>query len=350
VLDFVLSRLRRSHCRSTIQAIAIDALRHVSTPAGRRLVSWMTFNHRLFLRGVNDPDRRFRDFQNHVIHVTDGYWGGAPRVAHRWYDRLLNSLVDGQMSDAAHAAGVLCHYISDPLTPLHTEHCQHACVLHRPIEYAINLAYDDLYRLWNDDPQHALTDLPNSRVWLGEMILRGSARANQHYWTFLSDIDLEQVMSRPRDCFGNRFASSAAEMLGRSVTAIARTLERAAQECEDRTGQTLQASDMSRPWVRDLVRMMPNRVGLHIWKRKQSEKMQQLLDEYHKRGELVEHLPSEVAIVQHVIEIYHRERQWTERHGQRTLRQAIDDRNVIAGRIGIDIATVAMQNRRPETA
>jgi polyhydroxyalkanoate synthesis regulator phasin len=310
----------------------------------------MTFYHRSFLRGVNDPDRRFRDFQNHVIHVTDGYWGGAPRVAHRWYDRLLNGLVDGHMSNAAHAAGVLSHYISDPLTPLHTEHCPRACVLHRPIEYAINLAYDDLYQLWNDDSQHALTDLPNSRVWLGEMILRGSARANQHYWTLLSDINIEKVMADPRDCFGDRFASASAEMIGRSVTGIARTLERAAEECEDRTGQNLQASDMPRPWVRDLLRMIPNRISSYRWHRKQSEKMQQLIDEYHQRGELVEHLPSEVAIVQHVIEIYHREKRWTERQSDRTLQKAIDDRNVIAGRIGFDTATEPMQNRLPRTA
>ena len=80
--------LRGAACCSTHQLFALDALPLVQTDAGKRLVRLLLRHHHRYLAGATDPDLRFRDFQNHVVHVTDGYWGGAPRVAHQWYDRL----------------------------------------------------------------------------------------------------------------------------------------------------------------------------------------------------------------------------------------------------------------------
>ncbi|CAN0424209.1 unnamed protein product, partial [Hapterophycus canaliculatus] len=114
---WLLTILRAAHCRSTHHHFAIDALPLVGTDAGQRLVSQLLRHHSRYLTGAKDPDSRFRDFQNHVVHVDDGYWGGAPRVAHQWYDRLQKYLRQDRWSDAAHAAGVLSHYFTDPIQP-----------------------------------------------------------------------------------------------------------------------------------------------------------------------------------------------------------------------------------------
>lgn len=317
MLDRVLSRLRQTHCRSTHQFIAVDALRHVDTEAGRRLASWMTFHHRDFLAGANDPDRRFRDFQNHVVHVTDGYWGGAPRVAHVWYDRMLARFGRGDMAQAVRAAGILCHYFSDPFTPLHTEQSQRERVLHGPIEYAINVSYRELFDQWKRDPYRRLTLLSDSRVWLGETILRGSLVANGHYWTLLSDFDLDAVVDDPRDCFGGRFVAANAEMLGRSVTGLARVFERAADDWQALRGERIPRCRWSRPWIRDVLGWLPNQIGKRRWQARQHRRVKRIVNEFHRRGEVIDSLPTEIDIVERVINVNRQERRRAQERRER---------------------------------
>lgn len=118
-MSVLLSVLRAAHCRSTHHYFAIDSTRYVDTVAGRRLVSVLLKHHERFLEGAKAPDDRFRDFQNHCVHVRTGYWG-APRLALTWYERLRDYLVHGRYADAAYSAGVMSHYFTDPLQPLHT--------------------------------------------------------------------------------------------------------------------------------------------------------------------------------------------------------------------------------------
>ncbi|MEM9589655.1 MAG: DUF4332 domain-containing protein, partial [Planctomycetota bacterium] len=130
---WLLAILKAAHCRSTHHHFAIDALRHIQTEPGRRLTGVLLRFHARYLAGAKDPDTRFRDFHNHVVHVNEGYWGGAPRVATQWHDRLRRYLRQNRFSDAAHAAGVLSHYFTDPIQPLHTAQSASEKVLHRPI-------------------------------------------------------------------------------------------------------------------------------------------------------------------------------------------------------------------------
>ncbi|MEM9646066.1 MAG: DUF4332 domain-containing protein, partial [Planctomycetota bacterium] len=113
----LLTILRAAHCRSTHHFFAVDALPLVQTGAGKRLVSWLMRHHDRYLTGAKDPDTRFRDFHNHVVHVADGYWGGAPRLAHQWYERLQKSVRERDFSEAAYAAGVMSHYFTHRSTP-----------------------------------------------------------------------------------------------------------------------------------------------------------------------------------------------------------------------------------------
>ena len=173
-MNLLLSILRAAHCRSTHHYFAIDALPLVQTEAGKRLTSQLLRHHDRYLTGAKDPDTRFRDFQNHVVHVTDGYWGGAPRVAHMWYDRLQRYLRNDRFGDAAHAAGVLSHYFTDPLQPLHTQQCEQEKVLHRPIEWSITKSYDQIYQHWKGDELRIVFQLSGEPGWLGRSNLARS--------------------------------------------------------------------------------------------------------------------------------------------------------------------------------
>ena len=190
----------------------------VQTDAGKRLVGHLLQHYRRYLTGSRDPDVRYRDFQNHVVHVTDGYWGGAPRVAHQWYDRLLRYLRSDRFSDAAHAAGVLSHYFTDPFQPLHTQLCPRAAVLHRPFEWTIQLAYDELLEGWRDDQMRVVFHLSDRPQWLGEAILHGARFANRKYQRILDHYQLSRAVQHPGQGLTIELRESMAEVFGSAVT------------------------------------------------------------------------------------------------------------------------------------
>src|SRR5262245_48686453 len=119
-MSLLLSLVFRSVCRTTHQRLAIDALRHLRLAEAEQWSDLLVLHYREFLAGCDAPDTRFKDFRNHVVHVADQYWGGAPQEARRWYGRLVDALRRRQWDEAAFAAGVLSHYVSDPFLPLNT--------------------------------------------------------------------------------------------------------------------------------------------------------------------------------------------------------------------------------------
>ncbi len=216
----VLSILRTAHCRSTHHYFAIDAIALVQTEAGKRLISQLLYHHDRYLTGAKDPDIRFRDFQNHVVHVTDGYWGGAPRVAHIWYDRMQRYLRTDRFGDAAHAAGVLSHYFTDPFQPLHTQQCDREKILHRPIEWSITKSYHDIYRRWKQNELRIVFQLSGGPSWLGEAILHGARFANRKYWSLIENYDLDRGAKHAPAGLNDELRESLAELFGLSITGL----------------------------------------------------------------------------------------------------------------------------------
>ncbi len=71
--------LRAAHCKSTHHFFALDALEEVQSDDGKKLVALLLANYQMYLQGAKDPDNIFKDFENHVLHVTDGI--GVGRLA-----------------------------------------------------------------------------------------------------------------------------------------------------------------------------------------------------------------------------------------------------------------------------
>ncbi|WDQ18226.1 DUF4332 domain-containing protein [Rhodopirellula sp. P2] len=302
--------LRAAHCRSTHHHFALDATELVQTDSGKRLVSQLRRHHARYFSGAKDPDVRFRDFQNHVVHVDDGYWGGAPRVAHQWYDRLQRYLHQSRFDDAAHAAGVLSHYVTDPIQPLHTAQTPMEKVLHRPIEWCITQNYADLFALWQQDPTRIVFQLSDQPGWLGEAILQSARLAHSHYQTLLDNFDLAASESDSKRGLNEVSRRIVSQLIGLSVTGLARIIERAAFDAEQRSGRPIPTAGLTLPTVLSTIRV-PDRLWLRrITHQTERAKVQMLIDEFRRTGDVEQHLPSEVRVLQRVRVIYHREKEY----------------------------------------
>jgi hypothetical protein len=96
-----------AHANGTHHKLALDALARVQSANSERWQNLFLKYAKPYLEGSKAPDNTFKDFKNHVLHVRDDYWGGAPEKAQEWYGKLLEALRGQAWSDAAYAAGVL---------------------------------------------------------------------------------------------------------------------------------------------------------------------------------------------------------------------------------------------------
>lgn len=309
--------LRAAHCRSTHHRFAIDALPLIRTPAGERLAMVLLRHYRRYLAGAKDPDLRFRDFHNHVIHVEDGYWGGAPRVAHQWYDRLQRYLRTNRWSDAAHAAGVLSHYFTDPMQPLHTVQTPVGRVLHRPIEWSVTTSYPSLWADWQDEPSRTVFQLSDSPGWLGEAVLAAAGVAHAHLGTILSHYNLRAARSYPPAGFDDVSRDCLSQLIGLCITGWARVLERAAEESERLLNRPLPRPSIQRATFSAGVRTPMQCLVRRIEHRRERRKVNAIIAEFAATGQVVRHLPSEQRVIEQVCRIYRREREYNRVRAER---------------------------------
>jgi hypothetical protein len=307
-MEGLITVLRAAHARSTHHHFALDALRHVRTDAGNRLVRLLLKYHVNYLAGAKDPDTRFRDFQNHVVHVADSNWGGAPRAAERWYGRLQQFLRSQDWADAAHAAGVLSHYFTDPLQPLHTSQSEREAVVHRPLEWSICLCYQEILSRWTEDRFRIVFQLSSRGDWLAAAILRGAELAHRSYETLVSTYDLQAAKRHPRLGLSEPAKDNLAELFGVAITGWARVLERTAEEAADNVPvvslvPSLFMATLSIPRAL-LLRRLDNRL--------EQKQVGLLLDHYMATGVLAPYVPEEVALIRKVLAIRERERRCVE--------------------------------------
>lgn len=326
-MDGLLAILRAAHCRSTHHYFALDAFRHIRTDAGLRLARMLLRYHPQYLAGAKDPDTRFRDFQNHVVHVADNHWGGAPRAAERWYGRLQQFLRDGAWADAAHAAGILSHYFTDPLQPLHTAQSDREAVVHRPLEWSICKSYDEILSRWRDDRFRIVFRLSSRPDWLASAVLRGAELAHRSYETLVSTYDLTAARKDPRRGLSETALDSLAELFGVAIVGWARVLERTALEADNHLPQvsllpsTILASiKIPHAWI--LRRIASN---------EERQAVAELLDHYLQYGDLGSHLPDEVRLIRKVLNIRRREQAFRASLAARNL-TAISDPSIASRR------------------
>ncbi|WLD14828.1 DUF4332 domain-containing protein [Planctellipticum variicoloris] len=220
-------------CTRTHHKLAFDALRHLRSDHAEAWRNLFLRHVEPYLAGTTAPDDRFGDFKNHVVHVAEKAWGGAPAAAEAWYLRTLAELKARRWKKAVYSAGILSHYYFDPLQTFHTAETPEAGVLRRPVDWAISQAYPELQQFLEQDlggyPEIAV---PAGSDWLSRMVLAGAAAAHAQYEVLVDHFDLTRAVVRPADGFDQECRDRLAGLLGHSAVGWARILDRMFNESE----------------------------------------------------------------------------------------------------------------------
>lgn len=185
-----------AHASGTHHKLALDGLAELAIP-GRSDWQRLFLKHaEQFMDGAKAPDTKFKDFKNHVLHVRDGYWGGAPDLASTWYQRTIDELKFGKWIDAVYSAGVLSHYVTDPLMPFHTGQTDAENAIHAAAEWSINRSYNDLRAIGLNRPV-AQVEKPAGPNWLREMMIAGAELSNAHYERLIAHYDIKRGVVDP---------------------------------------------------------------------------------------------------------------------------------------------------------
>lgn len=313
-----------SAARSTHHKLALDALRHLRMPDAQ---SWMDVFLRYnasYLDGAKAPDTQFKDFKNHVLHVQDGYWGGAVAAAEKWYAKALSAMQNHDWEDAVYSTGVLSHYFSDPLMPLHTGQSEDEGPVHRAVEWSVCKSYGELQNILDEDQGgYPRWECPTGSDWLAQMVRRAADLANPHYETVIDHYDLASGTRDPLLGLDQTLKDVFAKCLGYAVIGMARIIERLIEE-----------SKTDPPWVDVTLQgviaavKMPFRMfAKNIEDVREREKLRQIFDEFERTGKVIETLSPDDALVRqaHAEEVLHKPlsqldaqpiRKPGERHGQ----------------------------------
>ncbi len=213
------------HCRSTHHFFAIDALDRLNTPNGRRLATVLLANYEEYLGGAKAPDTKFKDFQNHVLHVSDNNWGGAAQACEEWLAQIIVDMHEAEWKKASFGLGVLSHYFTDPLMPLHTAQHPSEAAVHRPLEWSVCKSYDWIFRKCTGSVQFPIDTGPR---WISKAVLAGAAIAHPHYLPLIERYDLKKGVKDPKAGLDSRSREILAEIFDYALTGWANILDRIA--------------------------------------------------------------------------------------------------------------------------
>jgi Domain of unknown function (DUF4332) len=219
-----------AHASGTHHKLALDALRHLRCADADLWQRLFLANAKVYLEGSKAPDTQFKDFKNHVLHTRDGYWGGAPEKVRSWYQHLVEALSQQDWPAAVHSAGVLSHYYTDPLQPLHTAQSEAENNVHRAIEWSISKSYDELAQQGEREFADMTVALPAGPNWLAQLVCQGADRANVYYEKLIAHYDLQRGVVDPPaglDAVSRRFI---AELIRYATLSFGAVLDRAIEE------------------------------------------------------------------------------------------------------------------------
>ena len=191
---------------------------------------------RLFLRhaqvfslGANAPDIDFRDFKNHVLFPADRSWGGAAAKAQCWYRNLLTALQKQEWNNVAYCAGVLSHYVTDAVHPLHTAQSVADNDISAGVDFTTLATYHSLTRLASTLPDVSVV-LETGPDFLTEALNAAAVEANRSYSPLIAHFDFARAMTVPSAGLDTEGSAIMAAWLARATNLIRAIVERAIQD------------------------------------------------------------------------------------------------------------------------
>ena len=224
--------LYAAYGKGTHHKLALDALCELSGPDAQAWQNVFLLHAARFVEGAKAPDDKFKDFTNHVLHPRDKFWGGAPKAATQWYGSCVAALAAQDWETAAYNAGVLSHYVADPLMPFHTAQSEAENNIHRACEWSINRAYDSLRAEGLVRTPHPVVEVGLGEGWLIDLVRACASRSNKDYERLIAHYDITRGVVDPPaglDPVGRRIAG---DHLVYAATALARVFDRALLEAQ----------------------------------------------------------------------------------------------------------------------
>ena len=285
----LLERVIRGHrCRSTHHYIAMDALSLIASEEADKWKDLFLVHHEHLLEGAKAPDSKFKDFRNHVLHVSEGEWGGAPGKAMEWFATAVDHLRRKQWSKAAYAFGVLSHYYADPIQPFHTGQTEEEGTMHRAVEWSIAKSRDKIdARI--ETLGYPDVPVPDGAGFIADMVRNGARLSHPHYQTFIDHYDLDVGVKDPPAGLDETMFDAIVELVAYATAGFGAILSRGIAEAAvspPKTNLTLQGYietlDIPLRWVTaKLSDAADKRTVTRMYK------------EYQKTGKVIRTLPDD---------------------------------------------------------
>lgn len=257
----------------------------------------MLFHYAEYLKGAKDPDNVFKDFENHVLHVSDGYWGGAAKTCDKWLEKCMQMLSDARWKEAAYAIGVLSHYFTDPFMPLHTAQSPRETVVHRPLEWSVCCAYTEIFDLAYADTSLESFAINPRNDWIQDAVMRGATMSNQDYEPLIDDYRIELAKS-PKLALPDYSRKILAKIFVWVITGWGQALELIANH----TDTPFPDLSLTLPTLLAGIQVPMKQVVAKINASDQRLEVERVLNEYARTGQVVRNLAPEQKTVAKVRE------------------------------------------------
>ncbi len=219
-----------THANGTHHKLALDALEAMTRPDSADWTRVFLKHVERYLEGSKAPDVTFKDFKNHVLHVSENYWGGAPEKTQEWYNRTVFELKAGNWPEAVYAAGVLSHYFTDPVMPFHTGQTEAENAVHRAAEWSINRSYNTLRALGEKNFGRLSIAVPSGQKWLSAFVCDGAEFSHRYYEKLIAHYDIHKGATRPEEGLDDIAKAIVSELLIYASTSFGKVLDRAISE------------------------------------------------------------------------------------------------------------------------
>ena len=301
-MSMLLRLLKSSACRSNHHRLAVDALVHLRGTDGELWRNLFLHHHVEYLKGAKAPDDVFKDFKNHVLHVREGDWGGAPAAAREWYRRTVRALAQQDWPQAVYSAGVMSHYVVDPVQPFHTGQTEEEGIIHRAVEWSLSQTYDKLQLILVQDLDgYPDVSVPSGNDWLEQMVKAGAKLSNPHYETLIDHYNFALGVKKPELGLDQEIKDVVARLIGHATVMLARILERAFAEAAvvpPKVGLTLDTLVAA-------IKVPIQKVLAALDNEKDKDLVRAMYNEYRRTGKVRETLPEDDRLVRklHAMEV-----------------------------------------------
>lgn len=282
-----------AHANGTHHKLALDALQHMERPDAERWRRMFLKYVDLYLEGSKAPDNSFKDFKNHVLHVGESYWGGAPEKVEAWYGHTVSALREMRWADAAYAAGVLSHYYTDPIHPFHTGQTEAENSIHRAVEWSINRSYDALRAIGVARFGTLDVAVPQGAHWLKEMTCDGAEFSHRYYEKLIAQYDFKRGVVHPQEGFDEIGRTVIAELLMYAADGFGHILDRAVAEA----GVTAPDVNLSLDTVIATIKIPAKWIAKKLTNAEDRRIVQAMYDELQATGRVEHSLPEDDRII-----------------------------------------------------